>query len=128
MSLVTLVGIGLIAAILIFMFFKLGENKNQDHFVLQIVCLGFVLILMFLTAKTVLDEQDYCEWRVTNTTVTGNTTLYSNDYVCKENEHITSLLLYKTIIWLIRLVVVYVFIYIAWSIFDHFQTKKQGRK
>lgn len=121
-NLTVIIGIGIVTAILVYMFFKLNgerdEEGNNKHFLFQVLILVFILVSLLLIAKVTLDDTDFCDWNVANTTettnVTTNTTLitYINEYQCSDNANNTSLTFYKAMTYFIIIVSGYVLVYV----------------
>ena len=57
---ILLASIGVFSFLLLFMFFKLGENKEKNHYILQLIILGFLMGLFVIIGKNAIDEKDYC--------------------------------------------------------------------
>ena len=125
---ILLASIGIFGFLLLFMFFKLGENKENNHYILQLVVLGFLLGLFVLIGKTALDEKNYCAWNVVNSTTTNGVNLYNYNYMCEENTHTTTRSFYNTIIWFVKVVMMYIFLYITIEFFNYAKAliKKRG--
>jgi len=121
-NLTLIIGIGIVLAILTYMFFKLSGERDEEggnkHFLFQILILVFMLACLLLIAKVTLDDSDFCDWNVANTTevtnqTTNTTTIsYINEYQCSTNTNNTSLTFYKAMTYFIIIVSFYVFIYV----------------
>lgn len=118
-----LIGIGIFAIICIYMFFKLGEQQKetkQSHFILQLLILFFVLISLVLVGKVGLDDSNHCEFVNSNSTIVGNVTTNDYVYLCETNINSTSNIFYKTTLWFMRLILIYMFIYFTYEVLIYF--------
>lgn len=115
-----LVGLGIFAFLLVYMFFKLGERGDGKHYVLQVLMLGFILLVFVLIAKATMDEKDYCSWNVVNSTTVGTYNVYNYDYLCKTNTHNTTDSFYETVMWVVRVVGFYMFFYFIYEVIKYF--------
>ena len=117
-----LIGIGIVTFALIYMFFRLGDKATEknNHFPLQLLMLFLILSCFTLIGKVVIDDKDYCSWNVVNSTTTGATTIYGYDYQCESNTSNTPDTFYKLVLWVFRLVGLYVLIYIIYYILNWF--------
>ncbi len=118
-NLTLLIGLGIVIAILIYMFFRMGEQKDEKgaarHFILQIIILVFVFVGLLLIGKVALDDQDFCAWNVANSTTSGVTTSYEYDYECSDNTNTTAVTFYKALTYFIIIVAFYVLVYVLWE-------------
>lgn len=121
-NLTLLVALGIFGFMLLFMFFKLrSDGQESEHFLLQLLVLGFLLGVFVLIGKVGLDDKDFCSWNVANSTVSGDVTVYDYDYECSTNTKTTSTNFYSLITWLIRCVVIYVVLFFFYDL-----TKRLG--
>lgn len=104
--------LGILAAILILLFFKLSDADDKKHFLLQILFLGFIMIIVVLIGKSAVDYKDNCAWLVKNDTLTGNTTSYTYDYICDPDTNGTADTFYKVTVWIMRITGIYLFLYL----------------
>lgn len=105
-----ILGVGIAAYILVYLAFKLDDQ----HSGLKLLNVGFAIILLVLIAKTTLDYDDNCDFVVANETVTGNLTQYDYDYLCDTNDNTTSLTFYETMVWYVRIFMLYIFLFMSY--------------
>jgi len=125
MGLLTLVGLGIASFLLILLFFKLGEirQSGSNHFLLQLLVLGFILGTFILIGKATIDAEnsEFCSWNVVNSTeVDINTSTYGYDYQCHTNTSSTGVTFYKMITWFVRVVATYIVLYFIYEILNYF--------
>jgi hypothetical protein len=118
--------IGVIAAILCFLFWKLSEEKGDSRFPLQVIIFGFLLGVIVLLGKVAVDYEDNCAWLVTNSTLSGSTTSYAYDYSCSENTNSTASIFYGVTVWIARVTALYLFMAFALELFQWFAWRKKG--
>jgi hypothetical protein len=117
-----MLGMGIVGFLLIFMFFKLGENEKK-HYLLQLLMLGFILGIFVLIGKAGLDTNDYsyCSWNMKNYTMTGgNVTNMNYAFECPSNPPSTAGTFYKTTTWIMRVTIIYLFIYYFYELMMYF--------
>lgn len=116
-NLTLLMALGIFGFMLLFMFFKLrSDGQESEHFLLQLLVLGFLLGVFVLIGKVGLDDKDFCSWNVANSTVSGDTTVYVYDYECSTNNKTTSTSFYTLITWLIRCIVIYIILFFFYDL------------
>lgn len=117
-SIAVIIGAGVVAALLLFMIFKLGERSDpkERHGILQLLLLFFFATMIMLVGKSVNDEANYCNWNVANSTVAGSTTSYNYVYDCSANDNSTNTIFYKSMLWFVRLFATYIVIYFIYSV------------
>jgi len=118
-----IVAIGICAALLIG-FMALFDKK--EHVIWMLLCSFFVLYLMLLIPKAIIDNPDTCEIVKMNETVVGNTTTYQYDQVCETYTRKTHTIFYQIMLWLIRLFVTYIFIYFNYVVWIKSRLIKMG--
>lgn len=129
-ELVLVLGLLGVTFALIALFFKLSQDKDNTHFLLQLIFLGFIIGLFVLISKTTMDYKDNCDWLVnsTNYNATTNTTYYNHSYSCNINNNDTSTSFYKLTIWIMRITMIYILLYFAIELFKYFAKKKRGEE
>ena len=124
-NLTLLIGLGIFIFTCVYMFFKLSEQKitqelqgekPTNHFVLQLMILFFILSSVLLLGKVGIDDSNHCDFVVTNSTIVGNVTNNSYDYLCSTNTNSTSFTFYKITLWFMRLLTAYIFIYFTYEV------------
>ena len=115
-----------IAAILLVLFFRLGDNDEGKHYILQVLFLGFIIGVIVLIGKTAIDYKDNCAWLVSNSSLSGATTLYEYTYECSENTNNTASILYQVCLWIFSITVIYIFLYYFYEVFNYFKIKRRG--
>lgn len=123
---VLVAGLGVVGVLLILLFFKLGEREDEKHFVLQMFFLAFIVFVMVLIGKTAIDYKDDCDWHMSNSTVVGNITSYDYVYECNVNTNSTSSTFYDMTVWIMRIVVIYLFLYFAIEVFYFLRDRARG--
>ena len=120
-----LAGVGIALFLLIYMFFKFNrfsdEKQGSNHFLLQLLILFFILAGFLLLAKATVDVSNNCEQELVNSTVVGDTSVYNYDIVCNESPYNTSSIFYKVILWFVRIISFYIFIYIAYEVLKYWK-------
>lgn len=113
---------GFVGMILVFLFFKLGNNDKdeQKHYLLQLLLLFFILSIVVLIGKVGLDYKNPCAWLVANDTVSGNTTSYTYTYECGVESNTTAEKFYNLTVWVMRIVATYVCLYFLWELLVFF--------
>ena len=111
MALETIIGLGLATFLLFFFISQLEE----EHGILKLLGLFFVLALLLLFPKTVLDAQTVCEPVINTTSVNANTTTYTYKDFCFTQEKDTNTTFFKAILWFYRLFVIYVLVYLGYK-------------
>lgn len=122
MAIGILIGIGVTMFLLVYIMFKIKTDvdaNTQNHFLLQLIILFFIIGLFALLGKATLDESINCEWIVDNSTVNNNVTTYETSYTCSEAQNNTGLNFYKAIMWMVRILFLYVFLYIAYEVLKY---------
>lgn len=122
MGLEIIAGIGLTIFLLAYIMFKLKTDVNdggQNHFILQLILMFFIVGLIALLGKATLDSGSVCNWNVINQTVTANTTTFVNSYQCATPVTNTSLNFYKASLWIVRILFTYIFLYIAYEVLKY---------
>lgn len=99
MSLITIIGLGII----LFFFIYTAFTLDDKHAFLKIILFFFSFYLVLLCAKVVLDDQQDCEILLKNETVTGNFTNYDYERVCFDTGNNTGNIVFKIVNYLIRL-------------------------
>jgi len=106
----TIIGAGIMAFIAVYMFFKLGENTGQEHIFYQLLLLG-IIMFSILTLGGATFRASNCDLIPTNSTLSGNTTIYEYDYICQETPAPISLTFLKVTQWFWRLSLTYIILY-----------------
>lgn len=125
-SAVLIGGLGVVALILMLLFFKLSDDPDKKHFFLQVLFLGFIVMVIVLIGKASYDEKDHCSWLVANSTTSGSTTSYSYDYTCETNTQTTASLFYRLTTWIMYITIVYIGLYYAYETFMFVAFRKKG--
>lgn len=128
---VLLAAIFIILVVLVTMFLKLGnkeDNEGSNHFLLQLLVLGFILLFVLLVGKVAVDNDETCAWNVANTTTTANVTVYAHSYDCVPGTKNTTYLFYRTVLWFVRLVALYIVFYFFYEVFMFFDKKKKEKR
>lgn len=129
---VLVASLGITAAILLFLFLKLGEEQETrsgwTRYPLQILVLGFLLGTLVLLGKTAYDYKDNCAWLVSNSTVSGGFTSYGYGYNCSENTQNTASTYYQITVWVMRLVIAYLVLVFVFEFILYLGWWKRGGK
>ena len=113
--------IGIVLFVLIVLFNRLGNNDGgSSHYLLQLLVLGFILGCLLLVGKTAVDNQDTCAWNVVNSTTSGSVTSYGYEYQCIENTKNTNNVFFKSIVWFVKIVSIYIVLYFIYELLSYF--------
>ena len=125
-ALATIVGLGL-ASFLLFFF---SSQLEEKHGLLKLLALFFVLALVILIPKALIDNQTKCFSEVNTTTTVGNTTTYTYFDYCVTDTNSTDTTFYKSILWFYRLFMAYVILYLGWEALQALMNsfKNRGRR
>lgn len=116
MSSSVMIGIGIGVFLLLYMTFKLQTSEDgNNHFLLQLLLMFFIIAGLVMLGKATMDSKDHCSWNVVNSTVSGDTTAYGYDYQCNENTHTTSTTFYKGMLWFARIFALYILVYLIYK-------------
>ena len=121
---ILIASIGVVSLIVVLLFFKLGENPDKNHYILQILFLGFIVGLIFLLGKSAIDYKDNCSWLVNSSSTTGSTTTYSYSYNCSTNTNNTANVFFEACNWIFRVTIAYILIYWFVEIWKYFTVKR----
>lgn len=127
-ALATIIGLGLAS----FMLFFFSSQLEEKHGLLKLLSLFFVLALVILIPKTLIDNQTSCYSEINTTTFNAstNTTTYTYLDYCVTDTNNTDTTFYTAVLWFYRLFMAYVFIYLGWealqALMDSY--KRRGRK
>lgn len=124
---VLLGAMGIVAFLLLLLFFKLGQDEKK-HYLFQILILSFVFVIIVLLGKTGLDYKDNCSWLVTNSTVSGSITSYQYGYQCSTNTSNSANIFYEVTVWIMRVTGIYMFLYFLYEILIYFGVFKSNEK
>lgn len=124
------IGIAAICFVLLYLSFNL---QGQQHAILQILVVMFVMIFLFLLANAVRDNA-VCTTQPANTTTTytyagSNLTSTTSKVAYKEVCLVTpstATIFYKAFLWLFRIFWIYAFCYLVYFVF--FRTMWMGGK
>lgn len=118
--------IGVVTFLFAYMLFKLGErptvkesgdeegySTGGKHFLLQLLLLFFIAGGVLLLGKVSVD--DHCTYRVTNTTTVGDYDVFNYETNCEESTG-TALTFYKGVLWFVRLLFAYIFLYFVYEV------------
>ena len=108
-----IIGISIVALGILYFTFKWDE---KEHLFLRLLGSFFFVGLLILIPKVALDYNDNCDFVVNQTNVSGDLTSYKYDYLCENNERLTSGIFYKTTLWFVRIFITYVFVYLNYVI------------
>lgn len=109
------VGVGIVSFLLAYFTIHL----DKEHFLLKLLTAFFFLTLLVLIPKGLIDENDYCDVVVSNTTYYNatNTTTYEYERFCDTNTKKTASIFHAAVVWFNRLFATYVFLYLIYVIF-----------
>lgn len=114
--------IGIVLFVMIVLFNRLGNNESggSSHYLLQLLVLGFILGCLILVGKTAVDNQDVCAWNIVNSSSVGGVTSYGYEYQCIENTKNTTNIFFKSIIWFVKIVSIYIVLYFIYELLSYF--------
>lgn len=128
-NIILVLGLALAAFILVYWGF---QWKDTEHVILHLLVSFFVLFLLIMIPKAILDSPESCMWNLNESlefgvNATGSptdlasaynvTTLNTYEYQCGTNTHTTSRTFYKIMVWFFGLFLMYVFVYLFYKIF-----------
>jgi len=120
-------GLGIVAAILCFLFWKLSQEiDGGSRYPLQVVVFFFLLGIILLIGKVSVDYKDNCEWLLNNTVIVGNTTNYNHTYQCNTNTNGSQSIFYTITLWIFRITSAYLFFTFAFEAINYFAWRKKG--
>lgn len=123
---VTVLGIGLVCAVLLALIYKLDDEK---HLILQLIFIFFIFATLLLIPKAALDENTVCEVVTANETLVGNVTSYQHTTYCYEKNDSTNSSFLTVTQRLYYLVIGYTIVYLAIAAFIYlYNSVKGGRK
>ena len=110
-GLVMLLSLFFLAVLLLFFAFKLDD----EHTILKLICIFFAFFVVLLIPKTALDYSGDCILTVSNSTTVGDTTTYQYESNCYANTHATQTTAYTTMLWFLRIIIIYFGIWVFWK-------------
>lgn len=115
MSLVTVVGVGVLCIILLYMMNSLDSEKHQ---ILKMLVLLFIISIMMYIPKGIIDAQTVCETVVnTSTDLDATTTQYNYTSYCYARPETTGIGFLGTTQRLYWLLIGYTIVFVAmWSL------------
>lgn len=113
-------GVGILCFLVLFIAF----NLDEEHYLLKLLCVFFFLGLMLLIPKATIDYSNHCDFVQLNSTVTGNTTAYSYDYLCTNSTTTTPQTFYQSTTWILRIFLLYFAAYIIYFVFQKVQDRR----
>lgn len=93
--------------------YKSGNEGSSFDTIIRFMGFTFFFISLILLGKGAIDYKDNCTTFISNATIEGNTTLYEYDYNCVTNEYNTPLQFYDTMLWLFRIFMTIVVLYLC---------------
>lgn len=119
-------------AVLVAVFFKLSDRGDEEtgfgHFALQILFLGFIVASLVLAGKAAYDYKDNCDWLVNSSNTVGASTSYTYEYTCNTNTSKTALTFYDMSVWIMRITILYLFLFFSYKVFMWFKVQKRGKE
>ena len=110
-----IIGIGIASFLLLYFAF----NLDKEHYLLKLLAAFFFLSILILIPKSLIDDKNFCEIVVSNTTYfnTTNSTTYEYERFCETNPKTTTRIFYNSLLWFYRIFMIYVFIYFTYVVF-----------
>lgn len=125
---VLILGLAVFIFVLIGLSFRFNQSENQKHEALQLLFFGIIMASLMLVGKATVDYNDYCDFVVVNeTTVNSSLTTYEYNYQCGENDNETSKSLLDLSLWLFRLTLAYIVVYVFYHFFNYIYKRMTGR-
>lgn len=125
MSLTVILGMGVVAALSLFMVFKLRDTPGDGltpegapkHFLLQLLFLFlFLSSLVFIANAVYKADSQYCQVVTVNDTVNMGVTTYESSYVCYNTDSTQGESFYRAVLWIFRLSLAYIFFYFVYEV------------
>lgn len=130
MSFSVIIGIGIVAFIISYIFFKTDDYDSfRGNVALKILLLGVLLSLFVLVGKATYDSNTVCELVVTNQTVSGSETSFNYESFCYESVSTnTAELFYISTLWIVRLLGSALIIWLFYQIFVYLDSIIRGKR
>ena len=114
-----IVGIGIFCFLLLYIAFNLEKN----HVWFKIFTVLFVIVFLALVPKVLVDEEDYCGFVVTNSTMLGNTTSFQYGHQCVPNTYQSTSLFFKGWAFFLGFTMVYILVFLVWYLLNKYMSK-----
>jgi len=123
-ALTFVIGVGITAFLLFFIYNSLPE----EHKLLKFFLLMSVLALMLILPKSFGDSQEVCETVVANSTeLNSSVTSYEYESFCFTKETTTTTTFMQTVFWIYRLIIGYIIVYLMWKALEALGSMRGGR-
>ena len=110
-ALAVVLGVGIAS----FVMFYLVSHLQEEHFLLKLLTIFFVLAMALLIPKALMDSNTICEPVVNSTNVTGNLTTYTYMDYCYSSESEAGFTFLKGMMWFYRLFIAYVILFLGYQ-------------
>lgn len=104
----TILGVAVVGLILLFIAFKLDE----DHIIWKLFIILMVSLMLIFVPKAAIDSNKNCVVAPVSSTIQNGVASYNYDLVCSENEETTASNFFKTYMWIVRILFIYLMLYI----------------
>jgi FtsH-binding integral membrane protein len=101
--------------------------KKNEHQLLKLFLLFAFISVLLLVPKFLVDNNDYCTTQINQTITTDNVTTYDYGQFCITNTKETSNILFKSVTWIIRIIWVYVFVYLSYFALNNLNNLWRGK-
>lgn len=123
MELGLILGVGIFSFLICYFSFKLDDK----HHLLRVLGLFFFVFSLILLPKVAIDNNNYCNIEISNTTIQGNITSYEYVYFCSPNTNTTDTAFYKLVIGFVSSFAMYVLVYLSYFVLE-FAKNSIGKK
>lgn len=116
-NLILIIGLGIVSFLMLYLSFNL-DSKDKGQRALKTFSICFVIFLLVLVPKAVMDYKDTCEITVQNETTTANQTFYTYNQTCITNTHTTPTIFMTSYLWYIGIFGIFMLIYVVYEVFS----------
>lgn len=123
-----------IAFICAYMLFKIGDRVKESpynvHYALQIILYSMVVMGIFIAGSAAYNTGQVCSYEINSTfsnettptaSETDTNTTYYYDLICEEDPVLAGKSLFSVVNWFLRLMFLYLFGFVVYSIYYHFK-------
>lgn len=125
MNLEAIIGMGIVAFILIFIFFNNKEDSNVYMKILMIaIIVGIILLIGQASSQSTM-----CEVVVVNSTTVMGTEVFEHEEYCYTMVNSSGVIFYNVTLWIFRITYIYLFFVLLFNIYIYLRDMiRHGRK